>query len=209
MIRLANILDEAGIPYIWTIFTNDTNEILNPNILYVKPRLDIANYIMDADFLVQLSDCESYCFSVAESLTLGTPVIVTDLPVYKELGLNDENSIKLSLNFKTIPIEKITKKYKFKYTPIEDNWDDILVHKKSTYSAEQETQYLVEATSKYEGTNTNDLELTEKYKSRYVPRKGEQWLVDYDRKELLYEKGFINVIKEVKPKKGKKNDKKD
>lgn len=70
MIRLANLLDEAGIPYIWTIFTNDTNEIVNPNIIYVKPRLDITNYMMDADFLVQLSDCESYCFSVVESLTL-------------------------------------------------------------------------------------------------------------------------------------------
>lgn len=113
------------------------------------------------------------------------------------------------MNFKGIPIEKLTKKYKFKYTPIEDSWDDILVHKKSNYTEEQEIKYLVRATSKYEGTNTDDLELTELHKRRYVPRTGEEWLVDYDRKELLYEKGFINVVREVKPKKGKKNDKKD
>lgn len=70
MIKLGNLLNEAGIPYIWLIFTNDTNAINNPNIIYMKPRLDITNYMQEADFLVQLSDCEAYCYSVIESLML-------------------------------------------------------------------------------------------------------------------------------------------
>lgn len=60
--------------------------------------------------------------------------------------------------------------------------------------------FLVEATSKYEGTNTDDSELSMKYEKRYVPKKGEQWTVSYDRKELLDDKGFINVIKKMEVK---------
>ncbi len=58
MIKLANALDRNGIDYIWYIFTNDTNAINNPNIIYMKPRLDVRFWIKRADYLVQLSDTE-------------------------------------------------------------------------------------------------------------------------------------------------------
>lgn len=70
MIKLGNILNNAEIPYLWTIFTNDSRKIQNDNIVYMPPRLDIIDYIANADFLVQLSDCEAYCYSVVESLTV-------------------------------------------------------------------------------------------------------------------------------------------
>ena len=89
MIKLAELLDKARIPYLWTIFTNDVNTINNPNIVYMQPRLDILDYIADADYLVQLSDDESFCYSVVEALSVDTPVIVTDCPVFKELGIID------------------------------------------------------------------------------------------------------------------------
>ena len=82
---LGSILDRYGVQYQWLIFTNDTKIIDNENIVYMSPRLNITSYIKDADYLVQLSDCEAYCYSVVESLMLGKPVIVTDLPVYKEI----------------------------------------------------------------------------------------------------------------------------
>lgn len=61
MIKLSEELNKAGIPYFWLVFTNDTDEIDNPNIVYVKPKLDIRKYIAKADYLVQLSDNEGYC----------------------------------------------------------------------------------------------------------------------------------------------------
>ena len=64
------MLNAAGIPYLWTIFTNDFRVIKNDNIIYMQPRLDIIDYIANADYLVQLSDCEAYCYSVVESLTV-------------------------------------------------------------------------------------------------------------------------------------------
>ena len=100
------------------------------------------------------------------------------------------------------------KKYNFTYTPIKDTWDKILDKTASTYEEEKieyeidkQSTYVVEATSKYEGTNTDDAELTEKYGERYVPKKGEQWKVDYKRKEKLVELGFVNVIKQIKKEK--------
>lgn len=70
MIFLSKLLDRENIPYIWYIFTDSGAVINNPNIIYMQPRLDIIDYIANADYLVQLSDCEAYCYSVVESLTV-------------------------------------------------------------------------------------------------------------------------------------------
>lgn len=56
MVELGKQLNIAGIPYIWTIFTNDKQEIKNDNIIYMKPRLDISPFIANSDYLVQLSE---------------------------------------------------------------------------------------------------------------------------------------------------------
>jgi glycosyltransferase involved in cell wall biosynthesis len=48
----------------------------------MTPRLDIRDYIADADYLVQLSDTEAWSYSVLESLSLGTPVITTPIPCF-------------------------------------------------------------------------------------------------------------------------------
>ena len=56
IIKLAVALEKAGIPFVWNIFTDDEKEILHPNIAFLKPRLDVTNYIANADYLVQLSD---------------------------------------------------------------------------------------------------------------------------------------------------------
>lgn len=133
MERLGTLLNALEIPYLWLVFTNSEEKIDNPNIIYMSPRLDISSYIKDADFLVQLSTSESYCYAVVESLLMGTPVIVTDLGVYKEIGLNSSNSIKLPLDFTKIDKNKLLKGYKFKYTPPKSEWGEILGDEKSTY----------------------------------------------------------------------------
>ncbi len=141
MEKLGKMLDEAGIPYIWTIFTDDTDAIQNKNIAYMKPRLDIINYIANADYLVQLSDNEGYCYSVVEALTVGTPVIVTDCPVFRELGVDKSNGFILDFDLSNVPIDKIYKGLpKFKYTPKEDNWGKILAKGKSTYTEEEKNK---------------------------------------------------------------------
>ena len=137
IIRMGHLLDEKGIPYTWTIFTNDSYSINNTNIVYRKPKLDIMNYIANSDYLVQLSDGEAYCYSVVEALLVGTPVIVTDCPVFKELGVKDgKNGYILPHDFTDIPdITKIPKKFSF--TPPKDIWDELLAPGAREYIPEE------------------------------------------------------------------------
>ena len=123
MQKLAKMLEEANIDYEWLIYSNRHREYVGKNATYKEPKLDIIEDIAKADYLVQLSDHEAYCYSVVEALMVGTPVIVTDLPVFKELGLNDTNSIKYS---EKMPIESVLKCPKVSYTPPKDNWSKYL-----------------------------------------------------------------------------------
>lgn len=145
MKKLARILDDAGIPYLWTVFTDDKDAIKNPNIAYMKPRLNITNYVANADYLVQLSDNEGYCYSVVESLMVGTPVIVTDCPVFRELGVNSKNGFIVNFDMSDVPIDKIYKGLpKFEYEPKADTWDKFLAPGKSSYKEDMKKMVKVQ-----------------------------------------------------------------
>lgn len=149
--KMADILDTAGVPYLWLIFTDDTNAIKNKNIAYMSPRLDVINYVAAADYLVQLSDNEGYCYSVAEALTVGTPVIVTDVPVFKEIGVKDKvNGFILDFDLTSIPIKEIYDGLPaFKYKPKRDTWGKHLAEGASTYEKELKTLVTVTCTRDY------------------------------------------------------------
>lgn len=186
--KLASILDKAQIPYIWTIFTDDINAINNPNIVYMKPRLDIINYIANADYLVQLSDNEGYCYSVVESLCVGTPVIVTDVPVFKEIGVNGKNGFILDFDLKDVPIKKIYNGLpKFEYKPKKDNWSNLLSKGKSIYKEELKMKVKVKCIINY-----FDLQL-----NRNVV-KDEEYIVNLPRAEELVKGNVCKIVEEIK-----------
>ena len=182
MERLGHILDSKGIQYQWLVFTNDRKVIDNDNIVYMSPRLDITSFIADADMLVQLSDCEAYCYSVVESLMLGKPVIVTDLPVYEELGITDEISYKLPLDFKDIDIKRIEelKGKKIKYTPPKEEWGRYL---------DNETRY----NSNTKVTIKPIKSFTDIQKGIKVDRNTDPYEVDLPRAIYLENKGLVNI----------------
>jgi glycosyltransferase involved in cell wall biosynthesis len=110
MQMLANALDAAGVRYIWTIYTDSTLKVNSPNVVHAGTRLDIRDFIADADYLVQLSDTEGYPYSLLEALCLGTPLIVTDLPSNPESQVVDGvNAIVLPFDMSEIPIDRIVK----------------------------------------------------------------------------------------------------
>lgn len=140
MKKLAQELDKAKIPYLWLIFTNRTDTINNPNVIYMNPRLDIRDYIADADYLVQLSDTEAWCYSVLEALCLNTPVIVTPVPSFKEMGVKSTiNGYILPFDMKDIPVEDIYNKIpKVKFEVPKDIYDKLLIKGKKTYNGEKQ-----------------------------------------------------------------------
>lgn len=186
MQKLAKALDEAGVRYVWTIYT-DTDGCLidSPNVICAGTRLDIRDYIADADYLVQLSDTEGYPYSLLEALCLGTPVIVTDLPSNPDSQVVDGvNGFVLPFDMSEIPIEKIVKGLKkFKYQPREDGWGDILLPGKNTWEEERKQGVTVEAVVKY-----LDLELDRVFEV------GERHLCSWERMLDLEQKGLARMV---------------
>lgn len=145
MIKLADALDKANIPYEWRIFTNDSLPIPNKNVIYMTPRLDIRDYIADADYLVQLSDTEAFSYSILESLCLGTPVIITPIPSSIEMGVKQGlNGYILDFSMKDIPIDDIYNKIpKFTFKPPKDKYNELLIDEPSTYDPDKLVKVIV------------------------------------------------------------------
>ena len=202
MIKLAQKLDEAGVKYLWLIFTNDTKAIDNPNIIYMPPRLDIRPFIAgikDKGYGVQLSDCEGDCYFTRECEGLGVPLIVTPIPSFKEQGLiNGKNCYYVPFDMKDIPIEDIINKIpKYESYVRGDIWNEILEPGESTYQEELNTLYKVEALETYQEHNTKDVELG------FVPEPGYRWMVNKERFEILtgdnpLKKIYVKFIKTLK-----------
>ena len=180
---LCKKLDEAGIPYLWLVFTNSENKIDNPNIIYMKPRLDITSYIASSDYLVQLSDNEGFCFSAVESLMLSVPIIMTDLPVLKELNIiNGIHGYLIDLDMKNIPLKEIYAGLpKFKYEPPKSVWNKYLKGTRK-YDANEQTKV-------YALKTFDDIE-TGLHHSREETFKIDKWRANY-----LEGLGVVSIVR--------------
>ena len=68
------------------------------NVIFVGYRDNPYNYVKNSDYLVQLSDDESWCNSITEAKVLGTPVVVTNFQSSYEQVKDSYNGIMLDLN---------------------------------------------------------------------------------------------------------------
>lgn len=185
MEQLAYELEQAGVKFVWTVYTDTNKTVTSQNIIIRQPRLDIIDFIADADYFVQLSNCEGYCYSVVEALSVGTPVIVTDFPVAKEIGVvNGKNGWILPMDMKNLPIEEISKGLKkFKYEPLQDHWGDLLVKSDPTYEEEANEIVKVRSVRYY-----FDLKL-----NCYV-NYGDVWECTRRRAEHLADLGLVEIL---------------
>ena len=135
MVTFAKALDDADIPFTWTIYTDKPRDFPNKSVAVLPCRLDVLDFIANADYLVQLSDTEGYSYSIVEALSVGTPVICTEIPVARENGVIDgKTGFILPFDMSKIPVERIYKGLKkFEYTPRETHYDEYLVKGKAEY----------------------------------------------------------------------------
>mgnify|MGYP003293565189 CR=1 FL=1 len=187
MEKLAQVLDDEKIPFVWDIYTDVIRPFKNPSISIHEPRLDIVDFIADADYFVQLSDAEGYCYSVVESLSVGTPVIITDFKVAHEIGVQDRvNGFILPMDMSQIPTREIYRGLKkFKYDPLPDKWDELLLPVPSDYEEQMKMPVKVECKKVY-----FDLEFNRMMSA------GETWECKRKRAEVLMNLGVVNIIEE-------------
>lgn len=120
MKKLCDLFEKYNIPYIWDVYTykNKRGKVNKPykNMIFREPKTDICSYYNNYDYIVQLSDSESFCYTMYESLVNGVPVLVTPFP-----SATDE--VKNGKNGYIIPFDmNIDKKLLYKiYSEIPDN----------------------------------------------------------------------------------------
>lgn len=119
-------MDKSGIDYDLTIYSNREPRFNSKNVILQKPKLDLTKEMAEASFNLITSRAEAYCLSGVESLICGTPLICTDLPVFKELGIDDTNSIKIDSTLANFDPNSVLKEFNFSYEPPKDNWSKYL-----------------------------------------------------------------------------------
>lgn len=129
--KLASLSDD----FIIDVYSNKTLFPIRKNIIQHDSKLDLTKEMAEADFVAQLSDTESFGLTPAESLCIGTPVIVTDIPAFKEIGCkHGENAVICNLDMSNVDVEMIKKGLpKFTYKPPKSTWDKYL-SKESDYN---------------------------------------------------------------------------
>lgn len=185
MAQLAEALTAAGIPFEWDVYCDQRKPFASPYICVKPPRLDVVDVIATADYYVQLSDAEGFCYSVVESLSVGTPVIVTDFPVAREIGVQDRvNGFILPMDMSDIPVDDIYKGLKkFKYTPPADKWDELLLPVPPDYEEQMKVPVRIMCKKQF-----YDLE------RQKMVEYGEEWVVNTARYEVLYDIGVVEMV---------------
>lgn len=189
MVKLAEALEKENIPFIWDIYTDSRlPDYVNERIVYHAPRLDIIDYIADADYLVQLSQSEGYPYTIIEALSVGTPVIITDLPCLPDLKIeNGKNAFVVPMDASEIPVKEIYKGLpKFTYTIRKDRWNELLAEGEPTYNEWLKTPVRIKTLRLY-----HDIPLDREM------RIGEEQTVDRFRAERLIELGLAEEINDT------------
>ena len=180
-------LDNSGLPYVWHIFSDQRLSIKSPNVMYHDVTLSVRNWIKYADYTVLLSDTEGFPYTAYESLCIGTPLIITRLPMLPDLGTNDENSIVLDFDMSNLNVQKIYERagtFNFEYKPKPDGWLKLLKGK-STYVYSAPKLFKVKAI-----INFYDMEL-----NRDITM-GEVYEVPLERAEFLISKKAVKKCEE-------------
>lgn len=112
MLKFAEMLEHAGIQFVWFILTNEEPEHHHPNMLFMNPSLYIAPLISVCDWGVQFTRTEAFGLFPCECAKLGVPTILTDLEVFRELGFNNKNTLFYDWEMNGPDVKKVLKPLK-------------------------------------------------------------------------------------------------
>lgn len=133
MVKLHQALDKAGVNYQWEIYTPSYSEEaitsrFSKNVVFKKPVMSILEKIKKSDFVVQLSDTESFGYTIGEAMALGIPLVVTGIAVLPELGINKYNAIIVPLRKYCVNYNNIVKHIiaKSPYRPPVSDYEKLL-----------------------------------------------------------------------------------
>lgn len=144
MRKMAEQMRDKGMRFIWLCFSEvDPKSDL---ITWMSPRLDISAYIRKADYLVQLSDAEGFGYSMVEALSMGTPVITTDITILDEIGFTENVDGYIVPFYGDMDVERFKyipePKFKYDNKPIIEKWRRLLGKGNPTYKPNVKKMYI-------------------------------------------------------------------
>lgn len=118
VIEMAKRFKEEGKNFVWYLccsleqaspfIREEIKQI--PEFVIVPPAYSNKNFIRKCDYLVQLSDTESFCYSAFEALQREVPVILTDFPEAKKIVDDGENGYLINMDLSNLDVDKIFNK---------------------------------------------------------------------------------------------------
>ena len=212
MLKLIEELKKRNIKFRWTIFTNkDTYKINSLDIeevIFMKPRYDIWDYIKEADFCVQLSDTEGYSYTINENLQYSTPTITTEFDsVYESVedGISGyilpfelfNNGTKEEWDkYLDKIVNKIPKDFKYEPKCKTEDWLKLLGNADSKYKA----------IKKERKDKMKKIRALQNYTDSLLKKdivKGDEYIVDNERAEVIInyvfkDKPLAEIIEDIK-----------
>lgn len=205
MVIMAKKLKELGYKFNWDVWGDsfDDGYVKRirkmvesvPELSFRGAGRDLASYVADADYLVQLSDTEGYCFAMYEALSYNTPVIATDFPnAHEQIGKDKGYILPFELftqgtdkEWKVL-FEKLYKKIpKFEFEPLvtEEDWIKELgeTGKRRKVKVTEPVKNMVKCIRGY-----NDIQLARRIKQ------GEVFEVSKTRAKYLQSLKLVNIL---------------
>ena len=116
IVEMAKRFREAGKSFTWflccTIDQVTDRKIKDaiksmPELIIVPPDVKNKMLIKNCDYLVQLSDTESFCYSAYEALQREVPVILTRFPEAYNIVDEGQNGYLVEMDLSDLDVEKI------------------------------------------------------------------------------------------------------
>ena len=190
MLTLAKVLNDHKVNYVWLVFSDYEIPGAPKQMIFMGQSRHTESFIKSADYLVQLSDSESYCYSIAEAKSNGVAVITTPLPVLEELGIKDKvNAHIVPFNMKDIDVDAIVHHIPKGFSKVVDNkrfmesWQEILGNEPPKHHYDPGKMVMVEVIRDY-----RDIALNEKLIT------GTKLLMPVHRAETVKAAGHIKIV---------------
>lgn len=188
MYKLAEQFRNKNIPFLWLVFSPVPLKKNVPFVVQCPTTLDIRAFYKKADYVVQLSDKESFCYTIAEALEMGVPVLTTPISVLSELGFkNKYHGYVLPFDMENVDVMEIYEhRPEFKpKTNVNDDiikqWRELLGDTVPTHSYKVDDEYVDVVVVE----NYGDIELGRELSA------GEVVKMRRDRAVMLINRGFV------------------
>lgn len=185
MRKLADMLNNAQIPFIWLNFSDGKLDNPPKNFFNLGLHMNASDYYRIADYIVLLSDSEAWSYTLLEALTSNKPVLTCPIPSAIEMGVEDgKNGYILPFDM-DFDIHKILNVPEFEYSY--DNKSIIAQWKK-----------ILNAKPKPKPKEVKVRSIYHKYYDRELRRdvfRHEEWMTSYERAKYLEDKELVKILK--------------